>query len=316
MKDFIAEIKRINTDGVIFEFSKASIDMFQRQQYQKTFDVLSTRFDVQKKVGVPLSAWDIQDIAYLAVLHSNDYRRGKNLPQMGYLINLYRGYENANSIAEELRKSNIDRIFRAILGMSAEQFQYENINWIFEKFNRDYYILFKANSDYFINFNYTDTLERVYGISNVLHIHGSVPTCSQIPPIMGHGNKYLIDKNRAKATKYFEDSIEWACSIHNAIANFVESLYKDTDLIISRNEQFFSNLSVVDQIVTLGLSFGDVDVPYLERILSEIKPHTKWFVYYYSPEDKQRLKSVFGILGISRKYEVYFLHSDNFWDAL
>lgn len=176
--------------------------------------------------------------------------------------------------------------------------------------------LFKANSDYFINFNYTDTLERVYGISNVLHIHGSVPTCSQIPPIMGHGNKYLIDKNRAKATKYFEDGIEWACSIHNAIANFVESLYKDTDLIISRNKQFFSNLSVVDQIVTLGLSFGDVDVPYLERILSEIKPHTKWFVYYYSPEDKQRLKSVFGILGISRKYEVYFLHSDNFWDAL
>lgn len=145
MKDFIAEIKRINTDGVIFEFSKASIDMFQRQQYQKPFDVLSTRFDVQKKVGVPLSAWDIQDIAYLAVLHSNDYRRGKNLPQMGYLINLYRGYENANSIADELRKSNIDRIFRAILGMSAEQFQYENINWIFEKFNRDYYILLAAD---------------------------------------------------------------------------------------------------------------------------------------------------------------------------
>lgn len=145
MKDFIAEIKRINTDGVIFEFSKASIDMFQRQQYQKTFDVLSTRFGIQKKVGVPLSAWDIQNIAYLAVLHSNDYRRGKNLPQMGYLINLYRGYENANSIAEELRKSNIDRIFRAILGMSAEQFQYENISWIFEKFNRDYYILLAAD---------------------------------------------------------------------------------------------------------------------------------------------------------------------------
>ena len=156
MKDFIAEIKRINTDGVIFEFSKASIDMFQRQQYQKTFEVLSTRFGIQKKVGVSLSAWDIQDIAYLAVLHSNDYRRGKNLPQMGYLINLYRGYENANSIAEELRKSNIDRIFRAILGMSAEQFQYENINWIFEKFNRDYYILLAAD-----DFDYALSPEEV-----------------------------------------------------------------------------------------------------------------------------------------------------------
>ena len=138
MRDFIAEIKRINTDGVIFEFSKASIEMFQSQQYQKSFDVITTRFGIQKNISIPLSAWDIQDIAYLAVLHSNDYRRGKNLPQIGYLINLYRSYENANSIAEELRKSNIDRIFRAILGMSAEQFQYENISWIFEKFNRDY----------------------------------------------------------------------------------------------------------------------------------------------------------------------------------
>ena len=36
--------------------------------------------------------------------------------------------------------------------------------------------LVNANSDYYINFNYTDTLERVYGIKNVLHIHGGVPS--------------------------------------------------------------------------------------------------------------------------------------------
>ena len=29
--------------------------------------------------------------------------------------------------------------------MSAEQFQHENISWIFEKFNRDYYILLAVN---------------------------------------------------------------------------------------------------------------------------------------------------------------------------
>ena len=31
-------------------------------------------------------------------------------------------------------------------------------------------------------------------------------------------------------------------------------------------------------------------------------------------EDLKRLKSVFGITGISRKFEVYFRKSDNFWD--
>ena len=71
----------------------------------------------------------------------------------------------------------------------------------------------------------------------------------------------------------------------------------------------------VDEIVTLGLSFGDVDVPYLQRIMCEIKPQTKWYAYYYTPEDKERLKNVFGILGITRNYQVYFLHSDKFWDT-
>lgn len=68
------------------------------------------------------------------------------------------------------------------------------------------------------------------------------------------------------------------------------------------------------QVICLGLSFGDVDVPYLDRIEYEVRPETKWLVYYHSDEDLKRLKSVFGITGISRKFEVYFRKSDNFWD--
>lgn len=146
MRDFIAEIKRINTDGVIYELSKASIEMFCDQRYQKTFKTVLNKFGIKKQVSIPLNAWDIQDIAYLSAKYSNDYRRAESLPSMGMLINRYRGYENKNSIAGELRISNIDRIFRAILGMSAEQFHYENIGWIYEKFNRDYYILLAADT--------------------------------------------------------------------------------------------------------------------------------------------------------------------------
>ncbi len=175
--------------------------------------------------------------------------------------------------------------------------------------------LLNANSNYYINFNYTDTLECVYGIKNVLHIHGGVSSCSDIPPIMGHGNRILIQKNKELAKRFFEEGVEWAYSIYSAIANFAESIYKDTDLIISRNKQFFSSIENVDEIVTLGLSFGDVDVPYLQRIMCEIKPKTKWYAYYFTPEDKERLKNVFGILGITRNYQVYFLHSDMFWDT-
>lgn len=174
--------------------------------------------------------------------------------------------------------------------------------------------LINNQSDLFINFNYTDTLESVYGIRNVLHIHGGVSSCSIIPPIMGHGNKYLIDLYRRKAKQASEEFNEWEESICNAIADYCEALYKDTDKIISLNDDFFSSLQDVDQIVCLGLSFGNVDVPYLDRIQRGIKPTTKWMVYYYNEEAKKHLKDVFGIVGISRKYEIYFLQSDGFWD--
>ena len=172
----------------------------------------------------------------------------------------------------------------------------------------------KNQSDLFINFNYTDTLESVYGIKDVLHIHGGIPTCSTTLPIMGHGNKYLIDLYRRKAKEAQEEFVEWEESICNAIADYCETLYKDTDKIISFNEKFFSLLQNVEQIICLGLSFGNVDIPYLVRIQQEIKPTTKWKVYYYDLAALKRLKDVFGILGITRKYEVYFLQSDSFWD--
>ena len=67
----------------------------------------------------------------------------------------------------------------------------------------------------------------------------------------------------------------------SAIAKFCSSLYKDTDAIISRNESFFSSLKDIEQVVSIGLSFGNVDTPYLLRIAEEIKPTSKWIIYYY-----------------------------------
>lgn len=174
--------------------------------------------------------------------------------------------------------------------------------------------LINNRNDLFMSFNYTDTLEKVYGIKDVLHLHGGIPSCCEIAPIMGHGNKYIIDLYRRKAKEAQEEYVEWYESICNAIADFCESLYKDTDAIISENDDFFSALWDVNQVICLGLSFGDVDVPYLDRIEYEVRPETKWLVYYHSDEDLKRLKSVFGITGISRKFEVYFRKSDNFWD--
>lgn len=222
-----------------------------------------------------------------------------------------------DGMPEEGVKDTLDAYWRDEYGFSKKLQDYV-LEWLttvdtsVAKCKKD--SLVSADSDFFINFNYTDTLERVYGIRNVLHIHGGTPNCSAIPPIMGHGNKFLIDLYIRKAKEAQAEFVEWEESIDEAIANYCKSLYKDTDKIIARNDGFFSSIGSVDQIVCLGLSFGDVDIPYLERILQEIRPTTKWMVYYFKDDSRQRLKNVFGILGISRKYETYFLQSDTFWD--
>ena len=52
MRDFISELKRINTDGVIFEFSKASVEMFRDDQYQKPFEIALNKYGIKKKANV------------------------------------------------------------------------------------------------------------------------------------------------------------------------------------------------------------------------------------------------------------------------
>lgn len=222
-----------------------------------------------------------------------------------------------DSMPSEGIKDTLDYYWRDEYGFS-EEFQKYVLEWLetidTSKAECKKDPLLNNQGDLFINFNYTDTLERVYGINNVLHIHGGVSSCSFVLPIMGHGNKYLIERYKRMAAESSAAFIEWDASINEAIARYCLSLYKDTDRIINANESFFEKLSDVDTIVCLGLSFGDVDIPYLNRVKEEVPNTAKWIIYYYGEESRRRLKDVFGITGISRSFEIYFLPSDDFWD--
>lgn len=55
-------------------------------------------------------------------------------------------------------------------------------------------MIHKSDKDLYINFNYTATLENVYGISDasVIHIHGSLRGYTD-NPVWGHGNMGRIN---------------------------------------------------------------------------------------------------------------------------
>ena len=105
MKDFIAEIRKIRTDELILALSELSIQMFQSEtRHMKNLPIQVNQFGIWKNKEVLLTAWDILNVEFLSIKNSNDYRDSKQKSSIGELINLYRGYENAQKDLEYLKQ--------------------------------------------------------------------------------------------------------------------------------------------------------------------------------------------------------------------
>lgn len=170
------------------------------------------------------------------------------------------------------------------------------------------------STDYFLNFNYTDLLENVYKIDNVLHIHGGVSSVTDIEPIMGHCNYKDIKDHQKSAEEADEMFAEGEASIHRAVVNYLESIYKDTEWIIGLHQIFWKKLSNVDKVVTIGWSAGSVDLPYLRKIRESVSKNTKWYIYCYDDKAYKALRKAMCDEGIEGKYEVNYISTSEFWD--
>lgn len=171
---------------------------------------------------------------------------------------------------------------------------------------------------FFINFNYTDTLQTLYNVlpSDILYIHGNVGMGTEL--VLGHNRPYgELDTEFAPdlpeppddldgvglAEWYDENSDNGEDYIHQSVRGEVTSqvhnLRKDTGNIIKMNKKAFEALKNVEQVYIYGLSFSPVDEPYLDEVLSKVnKETTKWTVSYYSPDDKETAKQYFDKKGI------------------
>ncbi len=107
----------------------------------------------------------------------------------------------------------------------------------------------------FLSFNYTPTLESVYGIQSeqVCHIHGDCRDKSS-KIYFGHGNCNEVDVE------------SWYWGIKEAFDRLQEELRKDTDCALYNNAAFFDKLKSITDVYSYGFSFSDVDMIYIDRI--------------------------------------------------
>lgn len=151
---------------------------------------------------------------------------------------------------------------------------------------------FIAN-DIFLTFNYTDTLEAVYGIDErrVLHIHGRAVNGDEL--IVGHNN-------HAKMPKGIEDDFLDNTANIRAIVETVNRLEKKTKKIIAANRLFFSSIGNIDEVKVYGHSVEDVDIPYFEEVKKDVDQNAQWQFYCHDESKVGHYEDVARYLGVSK----------------
>jgi len=152
------------------------------------------------------------------------------------------------------------------------------------------------NKNFFINFNYTDTLENTYDIhrQNIFYIHGKA--CETKYLIVGHGEKSLTEdkiKREFSSEEEQEMYLEYisgydvrALEGQEIIRRYFCETYKDVEKIIYMNREIFNYYRGIQTVYVLGHSLADVDLPYFKLLNLVLGSNVSWVVTYYKSEEK------------------------------
>jgi UDP-2,3-diacylglucosamine pyrophosphatase LpxH len=151
----------------------------------------------------------------------------------------------------------------------------------------------------FLNFNYTPSLQRLYGVaeSHILHIHGS-GLDPEADLVLGHGWKPQENLDPYRFERDPEAADTRVVEVQSVIDSYFKETFKPTLQIIAANRAFFESLTRTNEIWVMGHSLADVDRPYFEELIRHVDPErVKWKVSVYKDHEERR--SQFTKLGIN-----------------
>ena len=164
--------------------------------------------------------------------------------------------------------------------------------------NADNYKVSLDKNAYFINFNYKDTLERLYQIplSNIWYIHNKAIN-ENSTLILGHSRN---PKSYPTLSQYNDEDTDVRIAEGNHILDsYFESTYKSTERIISENIVILDQFKNLRSIYVLGHSLSPVDLPYFKEIIKRIDTkNVQWKVSFYNKKELEHPKAVMNSLSI------------------
>ena len=156
-----------------------------------------------------------------------------------------------------------------------------------------------VDEDIFLNFNYTNTIELIYGLCNVYHIHGDIEECNRISEASNNSDIVLGHKYKKSTLRksFYEDVNN---SIKRIEKEYSELFDKNCDDIIEEDKtSFFSLLDEeknnIEEVYVLGHSIEDVDIDYFSKIIEVLGDDVKWIVSDFKGDSlakKERLLKI------------------------
>jgi hypothetical protein len=169
--------------------------------------------------------------------------------------------------------------------------------------------LLLSTESIYLNFNYTDTLERYYEIEpeQIVYVHEKATDPDSVL-VLGHGispEEFTIDEPQPpeNATEeeldtwreYQGDNYDYAYETgKQELMSYFTRSFKESEAIIENNKAFFENLTDITEVVVLGHSLSEVDQPYFRKVIGSLNNAMLiWRVSFYGNNDlvthRQRL---------------------------
>lgn len=155
---------------------------------------------------------------------------------------------------------------------------------------KDEKLIFSSDAVY-LTFNYTNTLQRFYGIpdANILHVHGSLKENLKNGVPLQFGNPEVsVERLKNRLENKYADN-PWGSWVTDAIPSLVGLCKALTKNLRQNYENLraFLRSKEINEVFVMGHSFMGVDKPYYDEVLVPSLEKYKWTFYVHNDDDKQ-----------------------------
>ena len=269
-RDYCVFLKENNLDGVLSDITNSRFFIGNADNLQNENDVFWT--DVEMNLRFDYNAMmDECKTDY----HPYPLLESENFPDAYQPTSMKEAANAVEKDFENIYKFTTSYLFQWIKSVDIENTDISN------------YCCFRQD-DVFVSFNYTLTLETIYGINpkHVNHIHGCIN--NELSLQFGNTDNDPIEVEIEHKKNYgddvlFESAILPASEIFESIA---EHLLKDlTDNILKlKNKMQYDNF---DEVVIMGHSYSGSDLRYYEEFFVPKFRNAKWTIYCWNEKPEE-----------------------------